>query len=497
MLSTPVNILIILDGLGISDHQEYNAFFQAQTPHLDRWKFQHSYTTLQAAGQFVGLPDGYNGNSEVGHFAIGSGNIIEQTSYLLNYTMQQSILQNSDIIANLLKNFNTNRSIHLLGLASNGNIHSNIDHLRALIFTLQSHKITNILVHAILDGRDTPPYSAQQFLDSIEFDLQKYDGGKIASIHGRFYAMDRNKNYERTEKSFDVLTNQQETIFPYTEKIAQSYAAHVSDEFILPTACIQDHTIKPGDGVIFFNFRPDRAIQLTEKLLTLDLSFFVTPVQYHHDLATTPLIQAPHAKNTLLEVLSAHKKSIFTIAETEKYAHVTYFFNGHKDITLQGEKRTLIPSLTNPDIAHNPKMQAEKITDAVIESLQKDPFDFYLINYANADMIGHSGNLNATVAAIECLDTELGKLYEEVVVQRHGTIYITADHGNAELMHDTLSNQPCTSHTNNPVPFYMLSQSKRQELTLQGLTDIAPFILQHMNINIPDDMRKTQNLEIS
>jgi 2,3-bisphosphoglycerate-independent phosphoglycerate mutase len=484
-----LNILIILDGLGVSDQHQHNAFFQAHTPHLDRWKIQHSYTTLQAAGTFVGLPDGYNGNSEVGHFALGSGRVIQQTSTLLNDTMQQSILQNSDIIANLLKKFNTNGRVHLLGLASDGNIHSNIDHLRSLIFTLYTHKVTNILVHAIVDGRDTAPCSAQIFLDTIASDLEKYQCGKIASIHGRFYAMDRNQNFDRTEKSFEILTRQQKTIIPYADAITQSYIRNITDEFIIPTACIQDHTIQPGDGVIFFNFRPDRAIQLTEKLLQLDLSFFVTPVQYHPYLATTPLITGAQADNTLLEVLSHHKKTICTLAETEKYAHVTYFFNGHKDITLHGETRILIPSLTDPDITKNPCMQAEKITHAILDSLQNNPCNFYLANYANADMIGHSGNLDATVIAIECLDRELGKLYEEIVVKRNGTMYITADHGNAETMHDNLSNQPCTSHTNNPVPFYMLTNNKKQDLDLRGLADVAPFILQNMKIAIPNVMK--------
>ena len=484
-------LLIILDGLGVSHKNKYNAFFQAHTPHLDTWKTQHFHTTLQAAGKFVGLPSGYNGNSEVGHFAIGSGRIVEQTSTLLNHTMQQSILQNSDILANLLKNFNQKCRVHLVGLASDGNIHSNIDHLRALIFTLNSHKITDFLVHAFVDGRDTAPYSAQQFLDTIESDLQKYQSGKIASVHGRFYAMDRNQNLDRTQKSFDILTHQQETFTPYQESIKQNYAHGLSDEFLVPTACIADHTIQPGDGVIFFNFRPDRAIQLTEKLLGLDLAFLVTPVNYHPTLQTTTLIKGTRADETLLETLSAHEKTIFTIAETEKYAHVTYFFNGHKDISLPGEQRTLVPSLTNHDITQTPNMQAEQITQRVLNSLQHDPKDFYLINYANADMVGHSGNLDATIAAVECLDVELGKLYEEVVIKQHGTIYVTADHGNAELMHDDITDQPCTSHTDNPVPFYMLTQQKNQNLEhVQGLADIAPFVLENMGIDVPHVMNK-------
>jgi len=491
MPPTSPTMLIILDGFGISSKKIYNAVFQAKTPHLDKWKLQYAYTALQAAGKSVGLPTGYNGNSEVGHFAIGSGRIIKQTSTLLNYIMQQSSLQNSTILTNLLKNFNQKRKVHLLGLASDGNIHSNIDHLRSLIFTLNYHKITNFLIHAFLDGRDTAPHSAQQFLNIIESDLQKYQCGKIASIHGRFYAMDRNKNFDRTQKTFDILTKQQKTFIHYKESINKNYTHGLSDEFLIPTACIADHTIQPGDGVIFFNFRPDRAIQITEKLLTLDLAFLVTPINYHPTLQTTTIIKNNHADETLLETLSTHKKTIFTIAETEKYAHVTYFFNGNKDIIIPGEQRILVSSLTTQDITKNPNMRAQQITQHVLTSLQTNPKDFYLINYANADMVGHSGNLDATIAAIECLDTELNKLYEEVVIKQHGTIYITADHGNAEIMYDETSNQPYTSHTDNPVPFYMLTNNKIISLDkLHGLADIAPFVLENMGVEVPEIMKK-------
>lgn len=484
------NVLIVLDGLGISDANRHNAFNKAHTPHLTRWKTEYSYTTLQAAGTFVGLPDGYNGNSEVGHFTLGSGKIILQISTLLNHMMQESTLNNSAIITKLLKNFKVNSRVHLLGLASDGNIHSNIAHARALISTLNHHKIKNILFHAIVDGRDTPPCSAQQFLDTIESDLQKYKCGKIATIHGRFYAMDRNQNLDRTNKSLKILTQQEKTIIPYGQAIKNNYAQGLSDEFLVPTACIQDHIIQPGDGVIFFNFRPDRAIQLTKKLLEMNLAFLVTPVQYHPTLLTTTLLPSVQTNNTLLEILSAHHKKIFTIAETEKYAHVTYFFNGHKDITLPGEQRVLIPSLTDPDIAKNPKMQAEKITQTIIDSLHNNPCDFYLVNYANADMIGHSGNFNATVAAIECLDHELGKLYKEIVIKQNGTMFITADHGNAEKMFDEKSGQSCTSHTKNPVPFYMLKKNHKQEFKLTGLADVAPFILKMMNITSQDEKKQ-------
>ncbi|MDP3788670.1 MAG: 2,3-bisphosphoglycerate-independent phosphoglycerate mutase [Candidatus Chromulinivorax sp.] len=474
-------ILIILDGLGVSCEKKYNAFFQAKTPHLDAWQNQHFYTTLQAAGTFVGLQNSYHGNSEVGHFTLGAGRIVQQTSILLNTNLHPEKLNTNNTLTDLLKKFNLHGKVHLLGMASDGNIHSNLDHARAFISTLAHHGISDILVHAFVDGRDTSPRSALKYLDIIQSDLDTYSCGKIASIHGRYYAMDRNNNADRTQKSFDVLTKQQSSWMSYQDCIAHNYNQQISDEYIQPTACIENHTIEPGDAVIFFNFRPDRAIQLTKQLLTLDLTFLVTPIIYHESLQTTPLMPSAQTDQTLLEILAAQNKTIFTIAETEKYAHVTYFFNGHRDITIPTEERVLIPSSTAHP-ADDPKMQAEQITQAVLNSLKNNPKDFYLINYANADMVGHSGNLDATITAIECLDAELNKLYQQAVIKQGGTIYITADHGNAETMFDEQSSQACTSHTSNPVPFYMLTQKAQQKLDVQleGLADVASFILKNM-----------------
>jgi 2,3-bisphosphoglycerate-independent phosphoglycerate mutase len=472
--------LIILDGLGISCEKKYNAFYQAKTPYLDKWQTQHSYTTLQAAGKFVGLPETYHGNSEVGHFTIGAGAIIEQTSKRLNVDLQQKYLNNNPILINILKKFNPHDRIHLIGIASDGNIHGKIEHAKSFITTLAYHGFCNIFVHAFLDGRDCPPQSALDYLKEIEDLLLKLKCGKIVTIHGRFYAMDRNKNYHRTEQSFQVLTQQQIKIYPYTTAIKEYYKKEIFDEFIPPFACNADHTIQQGDGLIFFNFRPDRAIQITEQLLTIPLQFFITPILYHTTLPTTPLIQSIQTNNTLLEKLNAHNKTLFTIAETEKYAHVTYFFNGHKDITLKNETRILIPSLTlQPE--EYPFMQAEKITNTILHSLNNNSKDFYLINYANADMVGHSGNLPATIQAIECLDDQLQQLYEKIVVEMNGTMYITADHGNAECMFDPIRNQRSTSHTSNPVPFYAMHKNKKFDLSsLQGLAQIAPYILKNM-----------------
>ncbi len=486
MSSVAPTILVVLDGLGISLPIKCNAFFQAHTPHLDAWKTQHFYTTLQAAGIFVGLEKDYHGNSQVGHFTLGAGKVIEQTSTRLNKTIQQNILHGNHTLTDLLKSFNPTGSVHLLGMISDGNIHSNIDHAKSFILALAKHGFSNIFIHAFLDGRDCPPRSALSYLAEIQTLLDQYQCGKIATVHGRFYAMDRNNNDDRTEQSFTVLTKQQMNVQSYEQAITQHYADNITDEFIPPFACAVNHTIKPGHGVIFFNFRPDRARQLTKKLLNLDLAFFLTPVTYHPSLTTTPLIPEIMAEETLLEILSTHNKTIFTIAETEKYAHVTYFFNGHRDIIWPQEERVLIPSRPEQP-CDQPTMQAKLITDTILSSLQHNPKNFYLINYANADMVGHSGNLQATVQAIEFLDAQLACLYEQVVIKQGGTMYITADHGNAEQMFDEITQQPCTSHTSNPVPFYMLTFNKNHQQNAhrwngKGLADVASLILQNINL---------------
>jgi len=485
-IKTKPNMLIILDGLGISFQKKYNAFFQAHTPYLDTWQHQYFYTTLQASGEFVGLPNGHHGNSQVGHFTLGAGAIIEQTIALLNNNLQVDILHCNYTLTELLQKFNHTSRIHLLGMVSDGNIHSNIKHAQAFIKVLLNHQIADILVHAFLDGRDCPPRSALDYLAQLEKDLKQTPNGRIASIHGRYYAMDRNNNEDRTQATFDILTKQQRTYTAFQDVIAKHYTTEFSDEFIKPTACIQDHTILPGDAIIFFNFRPDRAIQLTKKLLTLDLAFFITPVIYDLKLQTTPLIQEVCAHNTLLEIVSNKNKKIFSIAETEKYAHISYFFNGHKDILWPRETRILIPSSPIQPV-EDPCMQAEQITQTVLNSLHDEPQDFYLINYANADMVGHSGNLPATIKAIEFLDIQLAKLYQKVVVEQEGIIYITADHGNAEMMFDPTSQQPCTSHTSNPVPFYMLTDNQTAldhatQWQGVGLADVAQLIIRNIDL---------------
>lgn len=484
------HVLVVLDGFGINKKTQYNAIAQANTPTLD-FLTTYPHTQLKASGTAVGLLPNMIGNSEVGHITIGAGRIIQQPVVRISKAIDDKSFFNNDV---LLKNFaqlkNNNGVLHVMGLLSDAGVHSHTHHLQAFITAAIDNGITNIVIHPFLDGRDVPPQSAQHYLQELEIFLQKSSHGTIGSIHGRFYAMDRDNNNERTQKSIDVFTHSSNKTATWHKILDNSYAKNVTDEFIEPTQLHPNSHINNGDGVIFFNFRPDRARQLTQKLLaTVDLSFLITPVDYGNSIKTTYLFEPPIINNTLKEVLQNHNKIMFTAAETEKYAHVTYFFDGGKEQALKNETRKLIPSVAAKNYIDNPCMSAPDITKAVLESLEKDPKDFYLVNYANADMVGHSGNLAATIKAVECLDKQLKKLYSAVVEQMQGTLYITADHGNAEDMFDELAQQPRTSHTTNPVPFIVVNHAKTT-LTVQELADIAPYILHTMNVAVPQEMQR-------
>ncbi len=503
----PPTVLVILDGFGYRQDRTSNAIALAQTPNLDYLLKTYPHVLLQASGCAVGLNDGVMGNSEVGHFTIGSGRIVQQDAVIID-----NAIKNGDFFANpiLTKSFERlaarNGRLHIIGLLSDGGVHSQQSHAYAFLKAAQQAGIKDTFVHAILDGRDVAPQSASYYLQNLENEMQKNNYGILGSLHGRFYAMDRDKNWERTAASYRVLTEKQEMHFEtWQHALDFYYNDELFDEFIPPTPLHADSIIADGDAVVFFNYRPDRARQLTQafvgqafdkfehkKVIT---SFFMTPVAYDHDtLKTTVLYEKKPIKNTLMDVLEAAQKSMFAIAETEKYAHVTYFFNAGNEKVHTDETRVLIPSIVAKNYIHFPEMSADKITQAVIESLEHEPKDFYLINYANADMVGHSGNLAATIKAVECLDKQLGVLYETVVKKMKGTLYITADHGKAEEMFDEKTKQIKTSHTTNPVIFLMVQQGLENALlpcsNMQGLSDIAPCILKNMKLPIPSEMQK-------
>ena len=496
-------VLVILDGFGYRKEHSYNAIYHAKTPHLSTWLQEYPHTMLQAAERAVGLPAGYIGNSEVGHLTIGSGRITPEPVTILNNAItNKTLFANETLIHNVKKIKENGVALHIMGLLSDAGVHSHIQHLFAFLDAAHQQGIKKIVVHAFLDGRDTPPQSAPTYLEALDTKLQTIPTAKLGSLHGRFYAMDRDKNWERTEKSYRVLTKKQEQSFTNWQAVLDAYYTQgITDEFIPPTQLDPASIVHDNDGIIFINFRSDRARQLTAALITPDfnhfstekrsLSCFITPTVYDTNLPTNALLEPPIIRNTLKEVLVQNGKTMFSIAETEKYAHVTYFFNGGKEEKLETETRVLIPSIPTKNYVAYPEMSAAEITKTVLESLQTNPCDFYLVNYANADMVAHSGNFDATVQAIECLDDQLDQLYEQVITTMNGTLYITADHGNAEDMYHKDIEQPRTAHTTNPVPFIVIRDDLKgsdTKLPLTQLSDIASFILKNMELPVPKEM---------
>ncbi len=518
--------LIILDGFGYRAEKKYNAIAHAYMPHFNAWWQKYPHALLRASGSAVGLPDNMIGNSEVGHLTIGAGRVIDQPMKIwLEAIADHSFAHNHVLTTQLERLHSVGGALHIIGLLSDAGIHAHEKEIYAVIDAAIKAGIKKIVVHPILDGRDVPPQSAHEYLMHLMQLIRQYNHGRIiiGSLHGRFYAMDRDNNWDRIEKSYRVLTESFDRLrmtgpgpfFSWEKVLERNYAHNITDEFIPPTQLDSSAIVHNGDGIIFCNVRPDRARELAECFVQnefahfvikpLNLTFFITPVSYDIHLATIPLFPRPVIGNTLKDILAAHHKTIFSIAETEKYAHVTYFFRGEKEEPVVTETRKLIHSMDLQSYAARPEMRASEITQAVIASLQSSPADFYLINYANADMVGHSGNFGATIKAVEFLDTQLGILYEEIVEKMNGTLYITADHGKAEDMFDEVTKQPRTAHTSNPVPFLMInplshkaSEGLRKaskgvkdgELPLQGLADVAPFILENMGIKVPDEMKK-------
>ncbi len=504
--STQPTMLIVLDGFGYREQKKYNAIALAKTPVLDLLLKEYPHALLAASGQAVGLPHGSNGNSEVGHVTLGAGRIIRQDATIISDAIKNGQFFSNPVLLEQLNECEKKSSrVHILGLLSDGGVHSDISHAIAFLQAAKKAGIKHAFVHAILDGRDVAPRSARVYLEQLERAFETLNYGTLGSLHGRFYSMDRDKNWERTALSYCCLTQAQEIRFDsWRSAITYYYNDQIFDEFIPPTQLHNDSLIKDGDAVIFFNFRPDRARQLTAPFVVphfnefegkhVKLQFFMTPVSFDERFKNVVLFKKEPVKNTLMDVLEAQHKTMFAIAETEKYAHVTYFFNAGNERVHANETRVLIPSVPVESYATLPQMSAAQITSAVIDSLKKDPKDFYLINYANADMVGHSGNLEATIKAVECLDEQLGIVYKQVVLTMNGTLYITADHGNAEEMFDETTHQPKTSHTTNPVIFLVVKKDLAgQKLpcpSMKGLSDVAPCILHMMQLPIPDEMKK-------
>ncbi|MBU0649493.1 2,3-bisphosphoglycerate-independent phosphoglycerate mutase [Patescibacteria group bacterium] len=510
-------VLMVLDGWGIANPYTGNAISQANTPNIKNYIVKYPSMVLAASGQGVGLPWGESGNSEVGHLNLGSGRIIYQNLHRIDKSIADGGFYKNKILLKAIEQVkNNNSKLHLLGLVSNGCVHSSIEHLQALIALMAEKEVNEFYVHAILDGRDTPFNSGLNFIKEIEKSLIN-TGGKIATLSGRFYAMDRDNHWDRTAKSYEAMALGAGEKHESAEKaIEESYGKKIYDEEFMPTVITKDGEpmakIEDGDAVIFFNYRPDRARQLTkafvlpgfakfkrEKYLNI---FFAGFVEYEKNLPMEIVFPSEVLKNTLGEVLSEAGLKQLRIAETEKYAHVTYFFNGGREIKSTGEDQILVSSPTVSSYDLKPEMSALEITDKVLKAIEQDDYDFILINFANADMVGHTGNLNATIKAIEIVDKCVGKIVN-LVLDKGGLLFITADHGNAEELFNMQTGMIDKEHTANPVPLLVvgkeyegkslsLPDAPNGDLSLvqpQGvLSDVAPTILKVMGLEKPSEM---------
>lgn len=500
--------LVILDGFGYTTELLGNAPAHAAMPTLAMFKKDYQWTLLHAAGADVGLLNGSVGNSEVGHLTIGAGRVTNSTLKRMQDAIDDgSFFTNKLLVKRFTQLKQSGKKLHLMGLLSDGGVHSQDAHLHALLELASSIGIKKVMIHPFLDGRDVPPQSAQYYLECLDDVCRKFEVGFIGSMHGRFYAMDRDHNAERTKISYDVLTVLSEVSHvSWQQALQASYDAGITDEFFYPRQLNQDACIEPGDGVVFFNTRPDRARQLTACFLTeawSKLVFFITPIRYQDNFTNEVLFESIKLEHTLLDEISVQQPhaKLFTIAETEKYAHVTYFFRGMKEIKLPHETQVLVPSLKQRNYINQPAMSALTITQQVLDSLKKDPAYFYLINYANADMVGHSGDFQATVLACQSLDEQLKQLYQKIVIEQQGTLFVTADHGNAEAKIDLATGKPLTAHTANPVPFFAIgSRFKQYDQAVSlvpkkphinyGLALVAPTILYYLGLTIPAEMEQ-------
>lgn len=501
-------VLTILDGWGYSENIEGNAIKLAKTPIMDKIWNNYSHTLLNASGKDVGLPENQMGNSEVGHTTIGAGRIVNQDLVRISKSIKNKTFFQNPKLHNICKKIKMHQSkLHLIGLCSNGGVHSHIKHLIALIEITKIYQIETC-IHLITDGRDTQPYTSQSFIQEIIDTIQEIPHINICTISGRYYSMDRDCRWSRTEKAYKILVDN--TINKITDPlllIKDNYKEDISDEFIMPTR-IYKGTILNNDGIIFFNFRPDRMRQILHcftkntfkgfKTKVINNLSIVTFTKYDSNLSIPILFPPQKNINFLGEILSNQGLKQFRLAETEKYAHVTYFFNGGIEEPFPGEDRELIssPQVDTYDLA--PKMSANQLTKSIIRAIKKNIYQFIVINYANPDMVGHTGNLKATIEAITAVDECIGKLLKEIKLI-NGTLIITADHGNAEYMINQ-NNKPCTSHSTNLVPFIVVNDDmfkmKNIKLKQNGcLADIAPTILQMLQINIPKEMNGKSLIE--
>lgn len=515
--------LIVLDGWGENPSYEGNAIAQAKTPTMDKITRFYPQTLLQASGISVGLPWGEMGNSEVGHLTLGAGRVIYQNLPRITLAIQNGSFSQSEALLAAAENVKKNRSVfHIMGLISNGGVHSSLDHLFALVEFAKKNNLPKVLLHLFTDGRDAAPTAGEKIIEDIEVRLGEYGCGRIASLCGRYFAMDRNENWDRIRKVFDLLVfGEGKKEKNALQAIRNSYQSGITDEFVEPVLIEgkngETEVIKEKDSVIFFNFREDRARQMTKafvlptfskferKKYLSDLEF-VTMTQYEEALPVKVVFPPVVVKNCLGEIVSRAGLHQLRVAETEKYAHVTYFFNGGNEEPFQNEDRILVPSQTVSTYDKFPEMSAATITETVTKALGKGKYSFVLVNFANPDMVGHTGKLDATISAIESVDKCLGKIIPQVL-KSDGSLFITADHGNAEELTNPKSEEADTEHSLFPVPIWYVTPKNQREKSesdiLEGktnargiLSDVAPTILASMKLGVPPDMNGQNLLEV-
>ena len=492
--------LIILDGFGYNSSDYGNAIAAAKTPNLDKLFTSCPHTLIGASGMDVGLPDGQMGNSEVGHTNIGAGRIVYQELTRITKAIKDGDFFENAAFNAAVENCKKNGSaLHLMGLMSDGGVHSHNSHLYALVELAKKAGLEKVFIHCFMDGRDVPPTSGKEYIAELQQKLDEIGVGKIASVMGRYYAMDRDNRWERVEKAYAAMVygegNKNSCPVDTMEK---SYAADVTDEFVVPTVCAENAQVRPNDSIIFFNFRPDRAREITRTFVDPEFNgferkngffplYFVCMTQYDATMPNVDVAFKPQSLvNTFGEYISKKGLTQLRIAETEKYAHVTFFFNGGVEASFDGEDRALIPSPKVATYDLKPEMSAYEVCDEVVSRINSGKYDVIILNYANCDMVGHTGVFEAAVAAVEAVDTCVGKTVDAILSQG-GAALITADHGNADQMYEP-DGSPFTAHTTNPVPLIGVGLNGKELKSGGKLADLAPTMLEILNLPKPAEM---------
>lgn len=493
-------VLVIMDGYGIAPASESNAISVANTPRLDKIFAENPYTIIGASGMAVGLPDGQMGNSEVGHTNMGAGRVVYQSLTRITKATQDGEFESNEVLLNAIENVKKNGSVlHIMGLLSNGGVHSLNEHLYAMLEMAKKNNVEKVFVHAFMDGRDVPPSSGKDFIKECLAKMEEIGIGKIATVEGRYYAMDRDTNWDRVEKAYSAMVyGEGNTACCAVKAMEDSYANGVTDEFVIPVVIDGAEPIKANDSVVFMNFRPDRAREITRTFVDPDFTgferkngcfpvFFVCMTEYDAEMPNVEVAFKPQElNNTFGEYLSSLGKTQLRIAETEKYAHVTFFFNGGVEEQFEGEDRVLVASPKVATYDLQPEMSAPEVCEKVVDRIKSGNYDAIILNFANCDMVGHTGVFEAAVKAVEAVDECVGKVID-AVNEMGGMALITADHGNADKMIDE-EGKPFTAHTTNPVPLCVVGYDCKLKQEGGKLSDLVPTMLEMMNIPQPKEM---------